>query len=182
MCTKRYTCTVCTHTVHSSLGFGVQRMSYFGNSFGLVTLLWRQTEEQVANIKHFTSTATRANTHPPASIQIHTCTQTRFPCSSSASLVIPRNNVPKGRMCCSKLTSWLFSQQQSMIAALLTALSRTLRSCLCASLTHNKTWQGASITRYTQYCVVAIWLMKFIGCFRPDRERKNRFSLLQVVI
>lgn len=86
-----------THT-HTRGGFGVQRMFYFGNSFGLVTLHWWQTEKQVANIKHFTSTATCSNTH--ANTQTHKHTQTHilallvFP--SFLSLLIPRNISPKG--------------------------------------------------------------------------------------
>lgn len=90
-----------THThMHTCTrgGFGVQRMFYFGNSFGLVTLHWWQTEKQVANIKHFTSTATCSNTHANTQTHIHTQTHILallvFP--SFLSLLIPRNISPKG--------------------------------------------------------------------------------------
>lgn len=98
-------------TAHSSWGFGVQRMFYFRNSFGLVTLLWWQTEKQVANIKHFTSTMTHTNTHT------HTSSHSHFPCISSVSLCLSVNSkkhLAKGRMCCLKLTSWLLRHQQQM--------------------------------------------------------------------
>lgn len=72
-------CTARARTARSSRGFRVQRMFYFGNSFGLVTLLWWQTEKQVANIKHFTSTVTHANTHPRAHKHTHASSQSHSP-------------------------------------------------------------------------------------------------------
>ncbi len=90
------TCKLHTHTAHSSWGFGVQRMFYFGNSFGLVTLLWWQTEKQVANIKHFTSMVTHANTHPHTQTHTNTHTLTFLKFPAPLFLLIPRNISPRG--------------------------------------------------------------------------------------
>lgn len=95
--TRALSCTPHTRTpTHSFWGFGVQRMFYFWNSFGLVTLHWWQTEKQVANIKHFTSSATHAaNTHTK-NTRSHF-----FPCF----LILSANSkkgLAKGRTCCFK--------------------------------------------------------------------------------
>lgn len=80
-----------------SWGFGVQRMFYFGNGFGLVTLLRWQTEKQVACKKHTTSAVTQANTLPPTHTHSHAQTQTQaHALTSLVLLLIPRSISPKG--------------------------------------------------------------------------------------
>lgn len=72
-----------------------------------------------------------------------------------------------------------------MITALLTALSKTLRSCVWASLTHNAAWQDAGITvDKIQYCEAVIQLVdlreRFSQCHDPVTRRKlitQHFSL-----
>lgn len=105
----------CARTASSSWGFGVQRMLYFGNSFGLVTLLWWQTEKQVANIKHFTSTVTCKNTHPHSHKHTHKLTLSLSLHFLRLSLSLnSKKHLAKGRMCCLKLTSRLLLHQQLM--------------------------------------------------------------------
>lgn len=136
------------HTrAHAHGGFGVQRMFYFGNSFGLVTLPWWQTEKQVANIKHFTSTATCSNTHANTQTRTHTDSHSRSPCISFFSLSLnSEKHLAKGRMCCFKLASLLLLHQQLMYdhSSSDSFVKNTTKLC-SGSLKHNAQWQDAGI-------------------------------------
>lgn len=169
-------CSSCTgrNTRRTALGrFGVQRMFYFGNSFGLVTLHWWQTEEQVANIKHFTSTPTCTNTHSLA--HKHRLVPTSPISSWFHKTTCRRENALFKNV----QTDFFITSSWSVITALLTALSKTQRSCVVASLTHNATGQDAGMTEdKSQYCEVVILAGTLHGAWEWIWNRKqNRFPL-----